>query len=288
MNVQPHIARISRFGSGASMVRSKSPLSLSQIREAAPSIFAESAHDSRSERYAYIPTAEVLEGLMNEGFQVYSVAQGGSRDAQKRDFTKHMLRLRHASQELTVGGTHNEIVLVNSHDGTSSYRLMAGVFRLVCSNGMIVSENSIGDVKVAHKGNVRDLVLDGCIEILNRLPEVSESVKEMEALRLTTAEQQVFANAALIARYGEEPAPFKAEKLLTVRRSDDARPTLWNTLNVIQENTVRGGVGYVLNSETTGRRSIRRTREVKGIDQNSNLNRALWALAEGMKAIKNA
>ena len=280
--------RINRFGSGASMVRSKSPLSLDAIRHAASSIFAESAHSSRSSRYAYIPTSEVLSRLMQEGFQVFAAMQGGSRDEEKRGFTKHLIRLRHASQSLSVGGTHNEIVLMNSHDGTSSYRLMAGVFRLVCSNGLVVSQDSLADVRIAHKGNVADLVLDGCVEVLERLPEVSNQIQEMQELRLSSQEQAVFARAALVAKYGEEGAPLAADKLLTLRRHEDSAPSLWNTFNAVQENMVKGGLAYVQRDEAGRRVAIRRTREVKGIEQNTNLNRALWALAQGMKDIKAA
>jgi hypothetical protein len=261
-----------------------------QLRQIAPSVFAEQAHGSRSDKYSYIPTSQILTGLAREGFRPYSVMQGGSRDEDKRGFTKHLIRLRHDSQPLEVGGTHNEIVLLNSHDGTSSYRLMAGVFRLICGNGMVVAQNLIDDIRIPHKGNIEGQVIEGCISILDRLPEVSESIREMDALRLTPGEQQAFARAALVARYDdpEKPAPVKAEQILTLRRHEDAAPTMWNTLNAVQENLVRGGLGYVQRNENGRLVARRRTREIGGIDQNTNINRALWALAEEMKKLKTA
>jgi hypothetical protein len=261
-----------------------------RLRQIAPSVFAEGAHGSRSSAYKYIPTSEILAGLAREGFRPYAVMQGGSREEEKRGFTKHLLRLRHDSQPLEVGGTHNEIVLLNSHDGTSSYRLMAGVFRLICGNGMVVAQNLIDDIRIPHKGNIEGQVIEGCISILDRLPEVSESIREMDALRLTPGEQQAFARAALVARYDdpEKPAPVKAEQILTLRRHEDAAPTMWNTLNAVQENLVRGGLGYVQRNENGRLVARRRTREIGGIDQNTNINRALWALAEEMKKLKTA
>lgn len=261
-----------------------------RLRQIAPSVFAEGAHGSRSAAYKYIPTSEILTGLAREGFRPYAVMQGGSREEEKRGFTKHLIRLRHDSQPLQVGGTHNEIVLLNSHDGTSSYRLMAGVFRLICGNGMVVAQNLIDDIRIPHKGNIEGQVIEGCISILDRLPEVSESVNEMAALRLTEGERQAFARAALVARYDdpEKPAPVKAEQILTLRRHEDAAPTMWNTLNAVQENLVRGGLGYVQRNETGRLVARRRTREIGGIDQNTNINRALWALAEEMKKLKAA
>ena len=284
-------SRVQKFGSGSRILRSKSPLTDEQIQNVAPSIFADHAHGSRSSRYSYIPTSEVLGSLRREGFQPFMVTQGGSRDAEKAGFTKHMLRLRHESQSsVDVGGTFREIVLVNSHDGTSSYQLMAGMFRLVCSNGMVVGAGGgFDEVRVRHTGDVTQSVIDGCIEILGRLPEVSEQVREWSGLTLTEGERVAFSRAAMALKYDEsEEVPFKAEKLLTVKRREDAEPTVWNTLNTVQENVIGGGIGYVLRDENGMRKQIGRTREVKGIDQNVRLNRGLWVLAEEMAKIKNS
>lgn len=276
--------RIQRFGSRGAILRSKTPLTDDQIREAAPSIFASQAHDSRSKRYSYIPTSEVLAGLRKEGFQPFMVQQGGSRDEEKANFTKHLIRLRHESSMFAQVGDHlREIVLVNSHDGTSSYQLMAGLFRLVCSNGMVVGNGTIDEVRLKHTGDVIPNVIDGCIQILGKLPEVSEQVQAWDSMALTIGEQQAFANAALALRY-EEDAPIAGEKLLGNRRYDDAKPSLWNTLNTVQENMIRGGVRYLQQSENGISR--RKTREVRGIEQNVKLNRALWTLAEEMKKLK--
>lgn len=277
-----------RSNGAASMTSRAGALDMDTIRRVAPSVFAEAPHSSRSAQYAYIPTSQVLEGLAREGFRPYSVMQGGSRDAEKRGFTKHLIRLRHDSRPVAVGGTHSEILLLNSHDGTSSYRLMAGLFRLVCSNGMVVSEGCIGDVRIPHKGDVTGQVIDGCIDIMDRLPEVDDKVRTWENLTLTDGEQRAFATAALAARY-EDPAqaPVDAARLLTVRRREDTAPTLWNTLNAVQENVIRGGLIYI-QRDANGRRVARRqTREIRGIDQNTAVNRALWALAAEMEKLKS-
>ena len=109
----------SRFSHRSPVLWSNHPLSDDQIRAVAPSIFADTPHESRSERYSYIPTATVLTELRKEGFQPFMVCQTHVRNEDRRDYTKHMLRLRHASQ--INGDEANEVVLINSHDGTSSY-----------------------------------------------------------------------------------------------------------------------------------------------------------------------
>ena len=86
----------SRFASRSPVLRSERPLSDDQIRAVAPSIFAEAPHESRSERYSYIPTATVLQELRGEGFEPFMVTQTRVRHDDRRDYTKHMIRLRHA------------------------------------------------------------------------------------------------------------------------------------------------------------------------------------------------
>jgi hypothetical protein len=265
------------------------PLSLDQIRRAAPSVFATEAHDSRSERYAYIPTADVLAGLQREGFEVFAASQSRTRLADRREFTKHMLRLRHASQigrAAVVGDSVPEIVLINSHDGSSSYQLMGGMFRFVCSNGMVVPDGVCSTIKVQHSGQVRDKVTAGAFEVLDGCTRVVESRDAMRAIALQPAEAAAFGRAALQLRYDlaeGEAAPITEAQVLQARRIDDRGGDLWSTFNRVQENTIRGGLrGRAANG------ARRTTRAVTGIDQDVKLNRALWSLAEEMRRIKSA
>ena len=148
----------SRFASRSPVLRADQPLSDDQIRSVAPSIFAEDKHASRSERYAYIPTGAVLAELRKEGFQPFMVCQTRVRDEGKREHTKHMVRLRHAEQ--INGEEANEIILLNSHDGTSSYQMLAGMFRFVCKNGLVCGD-TVADLRIPHKGDVVGHVIEG-------------------------------------------------------------------------------------------------------------------------------
>ena len=269
-----------RFAYGSKTeLRSSTPLSDMQIRSVAPSVFATEPHESRSERYAYIPTVDVLSKLRREGFEPFQVTQCRTRIASRRDFTKHMLRLRHASQ--INAAEANEIVLLNSHDGSSSYQLLSGLFRFVCSNGLVVG-STMDDIRVKHSGNVVDSVIEGAYQVLERFERVADSRNTMRAIALSPSESELFARTALQLKY-EEAAPITEAQVLRARRSDDATSDLWTTFNRIQENLVDGGLrGRAAN----GRRTT--TRPVTGIDQNVKLNRALWTLAEEMARLKTA
>jgi hypothetical protein len=101
-----------RFARNTKVIRSETPLAEDQMRRTAPSIFAQGKHASRSERYAYIPIIDVLRGLRKEGFEPFMVAQGQSRIEGKAEYTKHMIRLRHADQAAAKTEA-NEIILIN-------------------------------------------------------------------------------------------------------------------------------------------------------------------------------
>lgn len=263
------------FKSISGLVRSDRPLSDDQIIKAAPSVFAESAHGSRSSRYAYIPTSEVLNGLRREGFEPFMACQARTRIEGKQDFTKHMLRLRHASQ--INGETANEIILLNSHDGTSSYQMLAGCFRFVCHNGLICGD-TLEDFRVRHSGDVVGNVIEGAFRILDEFEKVDESKEIMQGISLSSAQQGIFAKAALQLRYDEgEHAPIEPQRLNDSRRFDDRGSDLWRTFNRVQENLIQGGIR---GRNANGRRMT--TRQVSGVSENVRLNRALWTLADEM------
>lgn len=261
-------------------VRSHEPLTDDQIHRAAPSIFAQSPHESRSDRYALIPTIEVLNGLRNEGFQPFMVMQTNVRDTDRREHAKHMIRLRHGDQN--GNGEWNEIVLVNSSDGTSSYQMFGGVFRQVCSNGMICGK-SVADVRIPHKGNVVDKVVESAHIVLDGFGLITELKEAMKTLMLDESEQTAFARAALALKYDDptKPAPITESQVLHARRAEDQKTDLWVTFNKVQESLTKGNID---GRSATGRRM--RTRPVTGLDADVRLNRALWVLAEEMRKLK--
>jgi len=277
-----------RFARNTRVMRSEQPLSEDQMHAAAPSSFAEGKHASRSERYTYIPTIEVLRGLRKEGFEPFMVAQGASRVEGKAEFTKHMIRLRHHrehSGSARVRPEANEIILINSHDGASSYQMLAGLFRFVCCNGLVVGD-VVEDIRIPHKGNIQGEVIEGAFRVLDEFEQVNEHTEAMKALQLKPEEESAFARAALALRFGERaegqpPAPVTAAQLIEARRPEDQGRSLWSSFQRVQENVMRGGQP---GRGAQGRRL--QTRPVGSIDRGVSLNRALWMLAEEMRRLK--
>src|SRR5215475_6794739 len=130
-------------------------LSLEEMRARFPTIFAEQPHESRSDKYVYISTSEMLEELMLRDFLPVEAAVSRTRDEGRRPFCKHLLRFRHAADlrgggERRIGDTSFEVIMRNAHDGTGSWQFMAGLLRLICLNGCVVSDGTVANVKVLH------------------------------------------------------------------------------------------------------------------------------------------
>ncbi|MHB1546106.1 MAG: DUF932 domain-containing protein [bacterium] len=259
------------------------PLTDEQIFRVSPSVFAETPHESRSERYSFIPTISVVNGLRKEGFFPFSVAQSISRIEGKTPFTKHLLKFRQAKDMAAVGTEINEIVLVNSHDGTSSYRMMAGIFRIACLNGLIRGDIA-SDINVRHNGNnpVND-VIEAAYSITEEFPVINEKIETMKQIELTCPEQEAFAEAALSLKYDEGKAPVNEKKILQTNRYEDNKNDLWTKFNTVQENLIKGGQ----RAYTADYKRVT-TRPVNSIDGNVRLNKALWILAEKMIELKNS
>lgn len=258
------------------------PLSDDEIRSYAPSAFAIQPWHEQSSRYAFVPTSDVIAGMRNAGFFPYSVLQARTRIPGKADFTKHVIRFRPENVNLSkVGDTAVEAVLINSHDGTSAYEISLGAFRLACLNGMMVSEGSTGIVHVRHTGNIIEEVVRETSRMIEDAPRVAETISRWKTIDLQPQEAMILAEGAHSLRFEDgKPGP-EPVQLLSPHRRDDAGSDLWSTFNRVQENTVRGKVRFY-----NDRHERRRTREITGIAENVKLNRALWALAEKMAALK--
>ena len=279
------------FVHGTPINRQQNALTLDDVAHFAPSAMAIAAHESRSARYTYIPTVDIIRGMMAEGFQPFRASQSTSRIEGRAAFTKHMIRFRHAGAQLqNVGDIIPEVVLINSHDGSSAYKLIAGLFRLVCSNGLMVSDAEIAAVTVRHQGNILENVIEGSYSLVKDSQKAIGTAKAWSALQLTDGEQKVFGEAAHTLRFadaeGKVDTPITAAQLLAPRRSADAGNDLWKTFNRVQENTLKGGLHARAQWVNGERRNAVTTREVKGIDQDVKLNRALWTLTERMAELK--
>lgn len=236
-----------------------------------PSIFASNHSFIRDEKYYKLfKTADVISALKEEGFYpVYAKTNGiRTNDVNTK---KHLVRFTHRDYletSLSVNEERPELVLTNSHDGSSSFHIMAGLFRKVCANGLMVG-SSIEDARVRHIGHTFDEVINSSLKIARSLHDVMSTVDSMKGIMLDERQRKDL--AAEMAEFRFDKSQIKTpENLLTLRRYEDNwSPSLYNTFNVIQENMIRGG--QIVND--------RLMRPINNIDNEVKINRNMWDVA---------
>ena len=246
-------------------------LNLQTIRTQAPAVFATSAAPKMSNKYTFVPTVEILENFEREGWQIYSAKQLGTSN-----YGTHEIRLRNG-QLPQVGDSLVEAVVKNSHNGLSTFSVTAGLFRLVCSNGLTVPTSVAESIRVRHMSVDLSVVREITDQFADRLPVIQRSVGRMETTFLTEEKTVDMVNKSTLIRWGQGsvPSSINIEELLRPERNDDQGNSVWKIFNVIQEKFVRGGMKY---NSKKGR--LVTMKELKNFNSINKVNTSLWELAE--------
>lgn len=250
------------------------------LRTQAPSIFATGPMAGVSQRYTFVPTAEIVQELRGHDWVPVSVEEQRIRLETRRGFQKHLLRFRRAEQMQTLEEWNVELVLINSHDTGCAYQIHAGIYRRICSNGLVMSNGSFSAIRFRHTGLLGGEIVQASVRLLDFAPRIGELVNRFRERQLELREAQEFARHALLLRYDSlADAPVEPDTLLQAQRPEDEGSDLWSSMNRIQENLVRGGVS---DWHKDRRGKLRSVRALRGIDSKVILNKGLWNLAERM------
>ena len=246
----------------------------SALTQSVPAAFAETPDVTRTSRhYQFISTARVIDALLEAGFEPTRAQQTRSRSGSSVHHARHMIRFSYVKNALSLIDAVPELILINSHDATSAYTLRAGLFRPICTNGLVSQIGDFGLLHVPHRGNVIHNVVDAALSIARGFNDITRVVQQMAQRQLSDRERQDFAARALQIRYPnhETHLPVFPDQLLDARRNADFGNTLWLTYNVIQENLVAGGLQ---GRSASGRSS--RTRAIRAIREDIRINVGLW------------
>jgi hypothetical protein len=239
-------------------------LSDETLRAQAQSIFATGPMTGVSNRYTFVPTARIVDGLREHDWVPVNVEEQRIRKEARRGFQKHMIRFRRTEQMETLDEWNVELVLLNSHDKGCAYQLHAGIFRRICSNGLVLSEGSFEAIRFRHAGLVTEEVVQASFRLLDFVPRVGELVNRFRSRSLDAHESLDLARHALLLRYDNaESAPVDPDTLLKARRPEDEGTDLWRTMNRLNENLERGGVS---DFHRDRRGKLRSVRALRGID----------------------
>lgn len=252
-------------------------------------ILSSMPHAKMSERYAHIPTLQPVEVLRDNGWIPRAVSQATTRAVARAGFQSHIVRLYNPNMPIMSDGAFPEILLKNSYDGSSSFELMIGFFRMVCYNGLIVGD-TFQTSRIRHTGYASIKVENALRELLPGIERVCEATEQFKRIELAPSEQKVLAEEALNMRFDGTKYVVDdraVANVLNVQRHADQPKTLWNTYNVIQENIIKRGFrSRKLDKNGVPEFRATKVRAIKGLDQDTALNKALWSLTEKMAALK--
>ncbi len=218
------------------------------------------------------------------GFLVVGAQEQRTRKPDGTPTRKHLIRFAHRNVLERTRDERIEVVMINSHNGSCSYQLMAGIFRLVCTNGLIVGTR-IAAINIRHMGHTGEEVIAASLRLASETPRIMDDIHRMQGVKLPYKRQVDFVHDAARLRLGDDYEDrIRPEALLSPRRWNDigftARgpSTVWQCFNRVQENLIRGGVPLKPQKENVYRRHS--LRALNGIDGNTRLNRELWDLAD--------
>lgn len=253
------------------------------IRSFAPAAFATTPDPEQvSSRYKFLPTTSIMEVLQEEGWVAHEAQQVKSRKW-SADHAKHLIRFRHqdlAMNDFGVGDSFPEMLLINCHNGLGSYQLRAGLYRMVCSNGMIIADAEYGSVKQRHIGFDADSVIQSSRQVIEDASTLSNVVSDWESISLTPEQSREYIKRAAEVRFGDNVDRNILANLNRSRRNEDMGDSMWKTFNRAQEGLMRGGF---VNGTTN-----RNARAITNINTNLQINTDLWAMtSEFAQAVKN-
>lgn len=263
-------------------VNNRETLTLDEIKTICPSVSTPAPNPELrkrlgiTERYVHVPTTQVIEDIIQLGWEPIQAVQVNAR--KKKGFQRHMVKFvnRDFIKEDTT--EYPELLLSNSHDGTTSFTLDVGIFRLICSNGMVVKSEDFGSMKVRHYGYDFDVIKSAVSEMMQKIPEYLRQVEGMKSTKLEREQQLEFARKAAMLRFANSTEDtiekiVDMEDVLGIERKEDDGDGLWEVFNRIQEKIINGKFEYKMGNKE------RKARPVKGFRQQVKLNQDLWELA---------
>jgi len=252
-------------------------ISKEQIRKQAPSIFTAKGAPETSGKYAHIPTDKIIDDMAALGWGVVDAKEVRARKSV--GFQKHLVVFRNNDIQITAEDGDNvfpQILLTNSHDGKNAFTFTAGLFRMVCENGLVVSSREFENMKIRHMGYSFDELQNTIKSMVEKLPLTVESLNKFREVELNQEQALDFAKKALEVRFSEEEMTridVDLSDLLTAKRSEDKGSDLWSIYNVIQEKLIHGEFNYKAGVKT------RKARKIKNFQKDMELNEKLYDLA---------
>ena len=268
-------------------------LSDDDIRVVCPVAFKETMSDREiaklglSKHYSFVPTSNVINDLRSMGWECVDAKQVKARKKSTRGYQKHMITFEHPKYKVEGSEEYPQILLTNSYGGGNAFTLSAGIFRLVCSNGLVIKTEDYGSARLVHKGYSFEAVQKLVNTFVETIDETLTRITAMKEVELDKAQQIEFAKQAALLRftaksYNEDNIGdiVDLDDLLNVERKEDAGNGLWEVFNRVQESLVNGKYNYAMNGKVNAADAkTRKARPIKNFKQSIDVNKKLSELA---------
>jgi len=265
-------------------------LTKDQLKEVCPVVFKDAPTNPKvTDKYLFVNTETIVDDLDKLGWKPVSAAMRKSR-GKDTIFSKHMVSFQNPDIKITSKDGDNafpRIIMTNSHDGLQAFKFSVGIFRLVCSNGLVVADEKFSDFKIRHKGYTFAELRDVVAQAVKDLPNKVEVLNKMRTKILTKDEKQKLALDAMLIRAGITPDSDKAKKfeydeetiedILEPKRNEDKGDDLWKVFNVIQEKITQGEFHAALKGA-----KVRKVRKIKSFEKDLQVNKELFKLATAL------
>tara|TARA_B100000575_G_scaffold293884_1_gene306858 strand:- start:526 stop:1359 length:834 start_codon:yes stop_codon:yes gene_type:complete len=262
--------------------------SLEELQEIAPSIFTKTGSDKTSSKYTHIPTDRVIKDLELLGWGVVDAKEVSAR--KDKGFQKHLVVFRNPDVSINKKSTNvdgkvfedivfPQILVTNSHDGKNSFKFQAGLYRMVCENGLVIADQQFEDYTIRHMGYDFEALQGVIKDMISNLDLTVESMNKMRKIELDENQQFEFAKKLLDIRVEGTDNMYKEDQIgdiLVPQRKEDFGDDLWSVFNRVQENIVEGNFKYY-NAKTLG--SERQARPIKNFKQDMDVNKKLFSAA---------
>ena len=254
-------------------------LSKENMKSLAPSIFAEKPSSEVSKHYTHIPTTKVIDDMEMLGWKPIEAKEVKARKNSTRGFQKHLIVFR--NDDVVINGEDGDtvfpqILLTNSHDGKNAFQFQAGLYRLICSNGLVIADTQFEAVKMRHMGYTFEDLQEKIKEMVEKLPLTVESMNKMKAQEMEEEQIIQFAKDALNTRFKEDELnriQIDLKELVSPVRKEDSGNDLWSVFNVVQEKIIEGDFEYRAGGK------VRKAREIKNFKQDMKINKELFEVA---------
>lgn len=257
-------------------------ISRERIAQIAPSVMSQTTSDTLSSKYVHIPTSQVIDDMEKLGWNVVNAKQAKVRSTGRSLTTRHIVEF--GNDNVKINGNDGDtvfprIIMMNSHDGRSSFQFRVGLFRLVCSNGLIIADEEFAKMNIRHMGYSFEDLRMTINKVVEKLPSKVDMMNDMKNIELTKTQKEEFASKALSLRFDLKKNEFDMDEVLAPLRQADEGNDLWKVFNVIQEKVTQGAaLQYGIMSPKKVK--TRKVQPIKNFQRDLELNQDIFNLAK--------